>query len=201
MTKNNDRNPIFSTKTIAALATTVLAVGTISAWYAYSNLKVENPDKNSPSQPVEIIPDPVANESSIELYGLNDELALVPSIVKIEKGQNDQESLINGFNKLLTVSESDSLKTAIPQNTKLVSLTVKEDGIHVDLSQEFTSGGGSASMVGRLGQVIYSASSLNPSANVWINVEGKPLEVLGGEGIMVEQPMTRELFIESFPAN
>lgn len=201
MTDNHDRNPLFSTKTIAGIATTILALGTIAGWYAYNNFNANNQGNNLPNQPIEIIPDPVASESSIELYGLNDELELVPTIVEIQKGQNDQESLTNGFNKLLTVSEKDSLKTAIPQNTKLMSLAVKDDGIHIDLSQEFTTGGGSASMMGRLGQVIYTASSLNPNSNVWINVEGKPLDILGGEGLMVEQPMTRQLFTESFPSN
>ncbi|MGI0481678.1 GerMN domain-containing protein [Geminocystis sp. CENA526] len=198
MTDNHDRNPLFSTKTIAGIATTILALGTIAGWYAYGNFTAKNQGQN---QPIEIIPEPAVSESSIELYGLNEELELVPTIVEIKKGQNEQESLTLGFNKLLTVSENDSIKTAIPQETKLISLAVKDDGIHLDLSQEFTSGGGSASMIGRLGQVIYTASSLNPSGNVWINVEGKPLDILGEEGLMIEQPMTRELFMESFPSN
>lgn len=198
MTDNHDRNPLFSTKTIAGIATTILALGTIAGWYAYGNFTARNQGQN---QPIEIIPDPVTAESSIEVYGLNDDLQLVPTIVEIPKGQNEPESLTSGFNKLLTVSEKYSLKTAIPQNTKLMSLVVKEDGIHIDLSPEFTTGGGSASMIGRLGQVIYTASSLNPNSNVWINVEGKPLDILGEEGLIVEQPMTRQLFMESFPSN
>jgi len=201
MTENRDPNPLFSTKTIAALITTVLAIGTISAWYAYSNIMGKNEANHYPNLPTETIPDPKPDGIKIELYGLNDELELIPTIVSIKKGQNDQESLTAGFNQLLTVGENSPIKTAIPKDTKLISLNVKDDGIHVDLSQQFTTGGGSASMVGRLGQVIYTASSLNPSANIWINIEGKPLDVLGGEGIIVEQPMTRQLFSDSFPSN
>jgi len=201
MKENKNSNSFLSTKTIAALVTTILALGSITAWYAYNNLEVKNQD----NKPTETIPNPDNNSNNnqqkIEIYGLNEELKIIPNTVdiNIDKTENPQESLTIAFNTLLTGFNSNNLTSAIPENTKLMSLTVKEDGIHIDLSSEFTTGGGSASMIGRLGQIVYTASSLNPNVNVWINVDGKPLDILGEEGLMVEQPMTRDIFIVSFP--
>jgi len=53
-----------------------------------------------------------------------------------------------------------------PTVNKASGVTIQNDGIHVDLSQEFTTG--SASMSSRVAQVLYTATSLQPNAKVWI---------------------------------
>lgn len=90
--------------------------------------------------------------------------------------------------------------TAIPPNTKLLSLSQTSEGVKIDLSEEFTEGGGSSAMIARLGQVIYTATSTDPSQPVWLAVQGEPLTVLGGEGLMVQQPITRSQFEADFMA-
>ena len=114
--------------------------------------------------------------------------------------QNPKESLEEAFNRLLSGSTGADagVSSSIPQGTKLRNLAVKDDTVSLDLSKEFTSGGGTASMQSRLGQVIYTATSLNPKAKVYISVEGKPLTELGGEGLTIDQPMTRQSFDADF---
>ncbi|MBE9228459.1 GerMN domain-containing protein [Phormidium sp. LEGE 05292] len=146
-------------------------------------------------------------ETKAEIYLIEDKngkFQLVARPVAIEQKATNQAAILEqSFNRLLAQSNSSSATnqptSAIPKGTKLRSIKVDKDNITVDLSPEFTSGGGSASMTGRLGQVIYTATSLNPKAKVFLSVNGKPLETLGGEGLEITQPITRESFQKDFP--
>lgn len=123
----------------------------------------------------------------------------VPTKVAVKQADKPDAALQAAFNSLLAGPKDASVSSEIPKGTKLRSLSVKNEGVYVDLSAEFSSGGGSNSMTGRLGQVIYTATSLKPNTKVWISVEGKPLELLGGEGLEVAQPSTRQSFDKNFP--
>lgn len=194
-----------SPKSLIAIATGILAVGSLTAWLAYTSISDKSGIDNNPNVITENPSNPnnpdieSSGKQRVSVYWLNDELEIVSQPVVLDKNDNPSELLTQAFNQLLSgLSASESQDSAIPENTKLNSLQVKEDGIYVDLSSEFTTGGGSASMIGRLGQVIYTATSLEENAPIWLSVDGQPLEVLGGEGLIVDQPMTRELFKENF---
>jgi spore germination protein GerM len=114
--------------------------------------------------------------------------------------QSPEIQLKQALIALLSESAPSHSSTAIPAHTRLLNIVQTPQGIKVDLSQEFTAGGGSSSMIARLGQIIYTASSLDPNQPIWLLVEGKPLTVLGGEGLMIEQPLTRAQFETDFTA-
>lgn len=110
--------------------------------------------------------------------------------------QKSMSGLIASAGKL-----DGKLTSTIPVGTKLLSTKILADGIHVDLSKEFTQGFGATSMIGRLGQVIYTATEGDPNAQVWITVEGKKLEVFGDVGVEIRQPITRQTYDQDFPIN
>ena len=189
--------------TIAASAVVVVAAGGGMTWWAFKSLFT--PDK--PPIPIAVTSDQLSlgtQDSELleaQIYWLDpvaDEVKLVPSPVTVQKSANEQNILESAFQRLLAGSTDGTHTTTIPEGTKLLEVKLETNGVHVNLSAKFTEGGGSTSMVGRLGQIIYTASSINPTDPIWLNVEGEPLEVLGGEGMIVEQPMTRKDFEADF---
>jgi spore germination protein GerM len=113
------------------------------------------------------------------------------------KAKNNEEAIATALKDIIT-EKKDNLYSAIPEDTKVLSLSINNNDIRLNLSKEFTTGGGSASMRGRLIQLLYTSTSLNPDANLYISVEGKPLEDLGGEGLEVSQPLRRQSFSLEF---
>ena len=198
--QDKPNNRPFSITLILGVAVAVLAAGGGTAWWTMNTLR--GTTKISPT--VKATPTLTAQEKALKIYWLSatgDEIKLEPSTVKIQESGDKRKTLEVAFETLLAGPSDPTYTTTIPKNTKLLDLAIEDNGVHLNLSEQFTEGGGSASMSGRLAQVLYTASSLDPNTPVWIEVEGKPLDVLGGEGLMVDQPMTRQDFEENFGLN
>ncbi|PSB19662.1 spore germination protein [Phormidesmis priestleyi ULC007] len=205
---------------IAGLSALVVTAGSTTAFVAWRTSTQPKPIERPPEiSKVEPQPSPSASvaptqqirpstpkvapvvEKTAQVYWLkgSGELVAVPVEVKSLRSDDRSETVLNGaIETLLNGSPAQTLATTIPKGTQLRSLTVKPDGIHIDLSDAFTTGGGSTSMMGRVGQVLYTATSTDPSAPVFLSVGGQPLETLGGEGLMLDQPMTRRSFEKEF---
>ena len=84
--------------------------------------------------------------------------------------------------------------TAIPPGTELRGVDLDGDTARVDLSAAFTSGGGSASMQARVAQVVHTATQVDGVERVRFLVEGEEVESIGGEGVMVDEPLGRDAF-------
>ncbi len=135
------------------------------------------------------------------LQARGQQIEMVPVAMSRVPQRTETATLTEALNYLFTHPKLDRLDSTIPKGTRLLSLQIKPDGIHLNLSQEFTQGGGSTSMIYRVAQVLYTATSLDPQAKVYLSVEGKPLNEdnpLGGEGLILRQPMTRQQFVNDY---
>lgn len=159
-----------------------------------------NVGETAPKDPVT---QPAAADVTGQVYWLKDNgtsFTLVAQPITVAADASPSGQVTAAFSDLLSKSGDPSQQafSTIPEQTQLLHASVEADGVHIDLSSEFEMGGGSASMTGRLGQVIYTATAFSPDAPVWISVDGKPLTLLGGEGLEVTQPMTRSDFDAGF---
>ncbi len=210
--KSGSRNVI---AVIVVLLTAIMAGGGL-AWMGMKN-NSPIPTANDPtvdpnkvtSKPADI--SPTTEDGKVKVFWVDEttgeKFKVAPEERKIARSNPETpNTLVNKSLRILLSSSGKPPKngtsgkevSTIPPTTKLISTTVKSDGIHIDLSKEFMEGGGSTSMQGRLAQILYTATERNTKARVWITIEGKKLETLGGEGIEVKQPLTRESFQREF---
>ena len=205
MTEQRKNNGI-SSGVAAAVAAATIAVAGVAGYFAMS--KSDNPPPNpgisqsTPNPPGSGTPEAITGNKAtvywLEPSGTS--FNLVPQPIQVQADVNNpSEFLEAAFNSLLAgPTEGTPGSSAIPQETKLLGIKAEGDKVRVNLSDDFQLGGGSAGMIGRVGQVVYTATALNPNAKIYLELNGKQIEVLGGEGLELEQPLTRENFLKNF---
>jgi germination protein M len=90
--------------------------------------------------------------------------------------------------------------TSVPEGTTFLGLTIADGVATVDLSKEYASGGGTLSMLMRLAEVVFTLTQFPTVDGVSFKLDGEPIDVLGGEGIIIDHPMTRADYEELSPA-
>jgi spore germination protein GerM len=132
---------------------------------------------------------PAADTMQLTLYFLDDQLDLVPVERTVEATEAVARAAMTEL--LRGPGSSEPGYTTIPAGTRLLGITVDDGIATVDLSSEFASGGGSASMGGRVAQIVYTLTEFDTVDAVQFLIEGQPVEALGGEGIPLGEPQTR----------
>lgn len=96
------------------------------------------------------------------------------------------DSLINGPNMN---ERKKGVYTEIPSATSIIYIKELPDKAIINLSSHFAAGGGTDSLYKRLYQIIKTAK-LNSDVPVYLYIEGERADVIGGEGIMITQPLS-----------
>jgi hypothetical protein len=128
---------------------------------------------------------------------------LVPVLREIPKTQAVATAAMNAL--LAGPDETErtadpELSTTIPTGTRLLGLSVADGVATVDLSREFESGGGSASVFGRLAQVVYTLTQFPTVQSVLFQLDGEPVTVFSGEGVILDHAVGRADYTDQLPA-
>lgn len=152
-------------------------------------------DSGSAPEPTTSAPD----EASVVVYFLRDEklspvrrtIASTPAV-----GRAALAELLEGP----TAEErADGLSTAIPEGTSLRDVSVSDGIATVDLEGRFDDGGGSASMLGRVAQVVATLTRFPTVNRVAFRLDGRPVQTVGGEGVVVDPPLGRRAIEDRTP--
>jgi hypothetical protein len=141
----------------------------------------------------------------------------VPTSVSLEVWFLDGEQLVRqarshqatpfvataAMNALLagpTAAEANAgLATSVPAGTKLLGISIKKGVATVDLTSQYQSGGGSLSMKARLAQVVYTLTQFSTVRAVLFHLDGEPVNVFSGEGIVLDHPVGRKDYADLLP--
>ena len=85
----------------------------------------------------------------------------------------------------------EGLYTEIPATTKLIEIKESPKAIIINFSKDFESGGGSTSMSMRLKQLVNTALDAAKNKPVYLELNNKKVDFIGGEGVIVSQPLSR----------
>lgn len=166
----------------------------------------QGPEEPQPTNEVvkeEVAPQPEETnldvpKSYVNVYfiGQNDSKDEVYKVVKREyNAQKDGTKLRFSIENLLKgpskAEKSKGVYSEVPAGTRLISMEETPEKVVINLSGDFEQGGGTDGLYKRLYQLIKTANK-NTALNVYLNINGKQADVVGGEGIMLNQPLNEK---------
>ena len=127
---------------------------------------------------------------------------LLPVLREVPETAGVARAAMNALLAGPTTSEwgGRTVSSAIPDGSRLLGIDIKNGIATVDLSTEFDSGGGSASMHYRLAQVVYTLTQFSTVKSVVFQIEGTTVTVFSSEGIVLAGPVGRGDFADQLPS-
>ncbi len=112
---------------------------------------------------------------------------------EVPSGSNKLEYAINELLKGPNIIEkSTGAYSEIPKTTKLLGIKQTGNKIIIDFSSDFQYGGGTDSIYSRMMQLIKTALINTENKKIYLYLDGKQVNFIGGEGVMITQPLTEK---------
>jgi hypothetical protein len=152
-------------------------------------------------------PAPTAGPITIRAYfflgSFVDNAGLVPVLREIPHtqavGAAAMQALLEGPSEA-ELGARPAMYTTVPEGTRFLGLRIEAGIATVNLSREFESGGGSASVLGRLAQVVYTLTQFPTVTGVRFELDGVPVSTFTGQGVVLDSPVDRGDYTDFLPA-
>jgi len=115
------------------------------------------------------------------------------SLTPVNRELSKKQSIESAITLLLkgpTIPETKKgIYSEIPANVDLISVKRIDKSVIVDLSSNFGNGGGTKSVENRVKQLAKTVRNIEPNKNIYLHINGKEVEYLGGDGVYIKQPL------------
>lgn len=158
----------------------------------------EEPAASAPGKPAEKTPSTKTRVATLYFVRIDGDGVMARREVKRTVPLTDSP-LTDAIGSLLMGPGEDELRkeliTLIPQGTKLLSAQVRGTTAYLNFSEPFMYNSyGIEGYAGQLKQVVWTATSFPTVQDVQILVEGERRDYLGGEGVYIGRPLSRNSF-------
>ncbi len=139
-----------------------------------------------------------SRSASLFFVRIDDDGAIVRQEVKRQVAVSDSP-LLDSLAALIKGPSEDELRkklvSLVPQGTKLLSAQVRGSTAFLNFNEAFMYNHyGIEGYAGQLKQVVYTATSFPTVQDVQILIEGEKHDYLGGEGVFIGRPLSRNSF-------
>lgn len=162
--------------------------------------KVEIPDKEKEEvvkQPTEKIVKEPAEKEKVSVYFLALDSNGNGIYKKVQRElPTKEERLEFAIKELLKgpnlVEKSMGAYSEIPSSTKIRKIKQTGNKIVLDFTSDFQYGGGTDSIYSRMMQLIKTSVDNTKNKQIYLYLDGKQVNTIGGEGIMITQPLNEK---------
>jgi spore germination protein GerM len=139
-----------------------------------------------------------SRSASLFFVRIDDDGIIVRQEVKRQIAVSDSP-LLDSLAALLKGPSEDEIRkklvSLVPQGTKLLSAQVRGSTAFLNFNEAFMYNHyGIEGYAGQLKQIVYTATSFPTVQDVQILVEGEKHDYLGGEGVYIGKPLSRNSF-------